>query len=465
MLLTSVALIMLAEFQWMELLMAMEGGTSFCSINETLNCSAVWSSDFAKSVQKSTVLPLAGWGLVYGLMAFGVTLWAAGLRFWDRPASASTWAARLVGVVGVATSVVLLGVSANIGTFCITCVATYTLVLVFCGLTFKLPPPEPFSAVGAGKVIVPVASMLVGFFLVLLYPGSKTPAELKTHLPSKPPVASDPPPAKPAPTKPAPAPQHPPANAGSPAASPAAPPAASTSAPNGKLAAFLKSLPAPVQQGLSDALHAHKLAPIPGGPTPGPRTKVSDSKLKIVDFSDVLCGHCRRLNEVMHLLREQFGPQAFSEEVRWFPLDGRCNPKLDPRMQSGQGERCVGAKLMICLEDHPNYEKARGMVFAGQQSLTIEGLYEIASRETGRSRAQLQSCVESAKTNVKLQEDISYAWKYKPEGTPLLVINGRPAAPVPPFLYAIVLAGGDLNAREFLTLPKPNPPKHPGHGH
>jgi serine/threonine-protein kinase len=54
-----------------------------------------------------------------------------------------------------------------------------------------------------------------------------------------------------------------------------------------------------------------------------------------------------------------------------------------------------------------------------------------------------------------LQDDINYAAQHRIEGTPLVVINGRQAPGFPPFIYAMIIAGGDSNAAGFRILPPP----------
>src|SRR5438105_11550667 len=65
-----------ALFQWAELLVARAGGTPFCSISETFDCSAVWDSPFAQAVHNMTMVPVAGWGRMWGILATLIPLLA-----------------------------------------------------------------------------------------------------------------------------------------------------------------------------------------------------------------------------------------------------------------------------------------------------------------------------------------------------------------------------------------------------
>src|SRR5687767_9061603 len=59
----------LSIFQWNELLTLRAGGTTSCGINATVNCETVWNSAFASRMHGLTGLPVAGLGVVWGLVA------------------------------------------------------------------------------------------------------------------------------------------------------------------------------------------------------------------------------------------------------------------------------------------------------------------------------------------------------------------------------------------------------------
>ena len=87
-----------------------------------------------------------------------------------------------------------------------------------------------------------------------------------------------------------------------------------------------------------------------------------------------------------------------------------------------------------------------------------------ALKRVGRARLGL----DAAETKAKLDADIQSALPFDPRGTPVVVLNGRATQASGPFLYAMILAGGDANHPAFAHLPKPkrNGPGTPGHeGH
>jgi protein-disulfide isomerase len=72
------------------------------------------------------------------------------------------------------------------------------------------------------------------------------------------------------------------------------------------------------------------------------------------------------------------------------------------------------------------------------------------------SRADLEACVASPQTQDKLKQDEAFALQYRPQGTPLVLVNGREATAVPAFLYALALTGGNPDAPAFAHLASPS---------
>jgi protein-disulfide isomerase len=133
-------------------------------------------------------------------------------------------------------------------------------------------------------------------------------------------------------------------------------------------------------------------------------------------------------------------------------------------MVDDTGSRCLGPRIMICLENDDGYARARHRIFEEQSQMTKDRLYEIASAESGIPRAELEKCAGDPATEEKVKQDIAYAMEYGLEGTPLVVVNGKVGSALPPFFYAIISAGGELDHSAFAGLPPPRP-SHAGHDH
>lgn len=200
---------------------------------------------------------------------------------------------------------------------------------------------------------------------------------------------------------------------------------------------------------------------------PEPRTQwgSKNAPVKIVEWVDIRCPHCRSLVETLHELKRVVPEGTMSIEARNYPLDSECNSYVGGSDRTGL--RCMAAKAIICLEPTKSFWELRGKLFAEQATLTKERVLDIAS--SGElSRAELDKCLTSPDTNRALESDIRYAMKFNPEGTPLAVINGKTAMPFGPVLYALVMAGGDVSSPLFKSLPAARLEAmtgHEGHGH
>ncbi|MBK6685211.1 MAG: thioredoxin domain-containing protein [Deltaproteobacteria bacterium] len=415
---------LLALFQWAELLISLAGGEISCAIDERFNCAQVWTSPVAIQIHTLTGVPVAGWGLVYGLSVFGLTVLLVRSALLGRSLAPGLHALRLFAGVGVLVSIALFLITVQLGTYCLTCIATYCLVGAFAAVAFRLRPEQPFAQVGAAKVLGPAAALIVGAWVVLLFPGSRTPHERVVDLGTKkvaPPPAGQPPPPPP---------------------------------PGDALGQFLANLPPQGRQAVADGLLEFKNGRPPPSAVYASRLVIGPrgSKVHLLDWSDLRCGHCRHLSEVMAQLEEE-APGAFSHESRWFPLDGTCNPKVPPNMTDPTKVRCDGAKAMICMEGEAGYGAVRRAVFLEQQTITMDRLFQLAQEKAKVERRVLEACIVHPDTQKKLAEDIEYAARYDLQGTPLLLVNGRSVHPVAPFLYAMILAQGDPSAPSFSALP------------
>jgi serine/threonine-protein kinase len=224
----------------------------------------------------------------------------------------------------------------------------------------------------------------------------------------------------------------------------AIPSAAQASPTPASITQYLASRPNSEKQALSDLLARFARTPAPAAPLPPPRALRGppDAPVHLVEWTDLLCPHCRRLNETLDQLRQSIPPDRLSIEARQYPLDGRCNPGVP---QKGDGLRCDGALVQICLEKAPDYWTLRDKLFAAQRTLTRESMMDIASSGL-TPRSQLEACMASDEAKARLADDIRYADLYHPTGTPLVAINGKEAQPVPMFLYALAMASGDPTA-------------------
>jgi protein-disulfide isomerase/uncharacterized membrane protein len=434
----------LAIFQWMQLVTLRGGGATVCGLSETVNCETVWNSPFASRIHEVLGIPVAGLGVLWGLVAVGLSAlylaWARAGRS-VRPAANGL---RLVALAG-AVSVLVFGLASfGAGAVCPTCLGTYVLVLAFAVVAWRgLPRPVAPASGEWGSTLQWTVGIAVAAFLALLLPGRATPKasdNISALLPP-PPVSSQ----------------------GSESSGQA-------SAPPASLEEFLGSLSADQKQFIADGLAQYRAStPLPAVAPARKLYGPPDAPVKIVEWTDSKCPHCKALVEELAVLKKRVPEGKMSLEARQFPLDGACNPAIPRRGPDAPSVRCTAARAQICLEGASDYWELREKLFAAQSFLDTERVLEIASSGSV-SRMQLDACMSSPATAAKLQEDSTYAMKHHISGTPLVVVNGRQAPPSAPLLYALVMAGGNPSAPAFNVLPPPRPmpaggDDHAGHNH
>lgn len=410
-----------ALFLWGELVVARSGGTPFCALGGAADCARVWDSAFATGVHRFTGLPIAAWGLAWGIVAFGLPLLALLRVAQDRPLPALVSATRVTAAAGVLTVLVMIGVSASERAFCLGCFGTYVIVAGYAGVALfgwqhlGLPDLPRGATLAAGALLVAAA--------LLLYPGLRTPHSSEEAGRAAIPALSS-------------------SSGEEPEAAPR----------NGDLQQLVASLDPQLKQALADALDAYRQAP--SKPVRAPRALVgpADAPVRITEFTDVLCTHCAELHKTLASLTESLPAGSFAVEARQFPLDAGCNPLVS---RSGEPVRCLAAKVKLCMEGREGESALATALFENQKGLTAEGTFSLAAPY--RKRGDLEACVASPETAAKLADDVRYAQEYSPDGTPIVLINGRLGSPFGPFLYAMVLTRGGADDPAFAALPPPRP--------
>ncbi len=430
-----------ALFLWRELIKARNGAEPFC-LGSGEGCSQLWDGPFASQVHDATGLPVAGWGVVWGLVA--LILPALVLA---RP-TAGTWlrarrgAILWTAIAGLGGVVMLLGASLRAGAFCSNCAVTYVVTGLFALIALRGVPALPsWHTRGAITAVLTTAVA----FAALLIPGLETPKSSAS-------AARDAVTEAAKTLKPDSSPSAPEVNAGPIDAGAA-------------ITQMLSSLSPELQQGLANVLAQYRDAPTLATDPPRSLMGPADVPVRITDFTDIKCSHCATLHDTLDYIRGTLGDR-YGVDQRYYPLDASCNPHLGG---TGNGNldsvRCLGARAQICMEDLPPEQRKAfvGELYAQQRSLDIEEILTVASRYKGQMA--LDACLNDPATAQKVLEDVNYAHRHEPRGTPLVLVNGREASPFGPFLFAIILAEGNADHPAFGSLPAPAPEDHSGHNH
>jgi serine/threonine-protein kinase len=372
-------------------------------------CSALWQTPFALGVQRATGLTVAAWGVVWGLAAVALAILALARRSRQQSAAAVVTALRCLSAAGLMAVFGLAGVSLSERTFCAACAVAYALVGAHAAIALFAWRRRGLPEAARGSMLA--ASFLLGSYIVMLFvPAAPLPS---TSIPTAPP-----------------------------------PPDASA---DEALRDFVASLSPPARQALSDALGRMRRGPALELPPPRALRGAGDAPVRFAEFTDVRCSHCAQLHRVWDELERAVPPGRFSVESRFYPLDGGCNAEM--HRPAADPVRCLAPRVQICAEGQPGARALAGALFAEQGKLTTERVYALAAIHA--PRADLQACVASEETARKLADDVALATRYEPEGTPVVLVNGRLGSALPPFLYAIVLARGSPDHPAFATLPPP----------
>ena len=408
----------LSVVQWWELMDVQRGGEAFCSVGSGLDCATVWQTPAAKRVHALTGVPVAGWGFVWGLGALVSAGLVGNARWRGRTDAVALGAVRLFAIAGALVVVGLLTVSLRAGALCLTCIGTYVLVGAYGVFALLYPSSRRFAAYtglssgGSARVVRSVllaVGLVLAGYVVVLWPGRSTLVEPATLVA---PTAVDP------------------------------------------LRQFLDDLPDRSKRALWSALAEYRGRAAVDASMFGVRGVIGPAfaPTHIVEFSDILCSHCGRLNQAMRDVARRAPKGSFRREVRMFPLDAECNPKLSPRNTDGTGTRCAAARVLICLEGQAAYASVKEQLFREQTRLDTERVFRIAEEGSGSNREALERCVRAPITEQKLRDDIEYAWLFGLQGTPLVVINGKKGSAAGPFIFAMILAGGDPEHPAFERL-------------
>jgi serine/threonine-protein kinase len=409
----------LAVYQWAELIAVRMGQQAMCSLSETFNCEAVWNLPAAQAFQRWLGIPVAALGFIWGISAY-VLVKVVSNRAKPKLAAAPLAALKIWSWLGLAGVVVFGGLSLKAGTVCIVCIGTYVLVGAFFALLqWRVPVARTSFSENVKDiskwVLLPLASAFAFCWVMarLLPDAPETPlAVLRAFAPT----------------------------------------AKAEHDPSRELERFIEQLSAKDAQTLSNALEVYRRAPPGTVKSPRALWGPQDAKVRMVEFTDIRCIHCKTLVEEMQQVKTMVPPQSLSVEARNFPLDAECNALMTA--SDGTQVRCAATKALICLEPRPEFWKIREQIFANQAELNLEKVWDIVTSGS-MSKAELQSCMDSPETAEKLKSDVTYAEEYKLQGTPMVIVNGKRAPALASFLYAIVLAEGRADSPAFSKLPAP----------
>lgn len=414
-------------FLWRQLLVSRSGGEAYCALGGS--CADLWDGAFASHVHALTGIPVAGWGLVWSAAALGLCLLAWNAARSDRDPEPFYSGVSLFALGGALGVVVLVAASALGGRFCGSCAIAYALVAAFAGLAFSMRSQLLPKSLGAGVVPGGVALFLA--FVLFLIPGLRTPkagAQLGAEMLAESAATSS--------------------TAGAPAD------------PMRHVRQMMGRLPPAELQHLANVRAEYVAGARVNGPPPRAIVGERMAPVRLTTWTDSGCSHCGSFHDAMMQLERVIPKNSFSIDQRVYPLDSSCNEHI---VGTGNDVVCLAAQVRVCLEHDPRAYELAGWLHTDAAPLTPDSVYAVATRLT--SREKLDACVASAETREKIQKDVAFGAQAGLKGTPFVLMNGRPAATYIPFLYAMIVARGDVNHPVFDSLPEPTENLHEGHAH
>lgn len=191
---------------------------------------------------------------------------------------------------------------------------------------------------------------------------------------------------------------------------------------------------------ICDELMAKPVKPFDASrlPSKGP----DDAEVKIIEFGDFECPHCKKGWEVLETYYEQTDRKV---QLRFgnFPLDSKCNPNMDREIHP---HACEAAAAGHCADQQGKFWEYGSKMFDNQGSLGHDDLLGYA-KELGLDVGAFTSCLDSEETASFIKEDIVLGDRLDIRATPTSYVNDvEMTGALPPPLFAAVV--DELLARQ-----------------
>jgi protein-disulfide isomerase/uncharacterized membrane protein len=142
-----------------------------------------------------------------------------------------------------------------------------------------------------------------------------------------------------------------------------------------------------------------------------------DAPYLIVEWADYGCPHCARAAvELKRLIAENPKIQL---RFKTFPLDGNCNPALQP----SDGLRCEAAKAAECGLAQGKFWEMQDLLFKNQGYFNPDELRHMAG-QAGLDPAAFDTCMADPATMAAVSADAKAGDSAKVFGTPSLFLQG-----------------------------------------
>jgi protein-disulfide isomerase/uncharacterized membrane protein len=145
------------------------------------------------------------------------------------------------------------------------------------------------------------------------------------------------------------------------------------------------------------------------------------AKMKIVEFADFLCPHCKFAYSKLHTFAKANGDVQILFQT--WPLDG-CAPVGDT-----VGRRCELAKISYCADQQGLGDAAQGYIFAMQEIFAelsdLKPEIEVMNQKLSLNSENMASCLANPQTLADIKAQIELGKTLGIEGTPTIYINNK----------------------------------------
>jgi protein-disulfide isomerase/uncharacterized membrane protein len=148
-----------------------------------------------------------------------------------------------------------------------------------------------------------------------------------------------------------------------------------------------------------------------------------NAKVKVVEFSDFECPHCRKAAFTMHTALKAFGDRIYFV-FKNYPLDSACNPGVPYQLHPNA---CMFARLAYCASKKNEFWAYHDTIFFTWGEEKRAGDFEtIADTLRGIfTRDEITKCMQDEKSLQNVSEDIKLGNSFDVKGTPAIFINGK----------------------------------------
>ena len=153
-----------------------------------------------------------------------------------------------------------------------------------------------------------------------------------------------------------------------------------------------------------------------------------DAKMKLVEFADFLCPHCKNKHKDVKRFLETHPDVSF--QLYLYPLDQACNPQI--KFSAG-GVSCDVSKILICgVQQNKGLELLESLFEKQEEWASSKGnkdkfkkLTQEIIETNNLNEAKLTECLQDKNTTARLKQSVETGMRSKIIGTPTFYINGK----------------------------------------